>query len=226
VSYDLPVAPFFVGTVKSTDDPKGYGRIQVEVMGFSKAAIELPWMRIVQPYASAEDIGMVFLPEVGDEVLVLRGSQDAPHQLVCLGVLYNGKSKPPATLYDSAANTLKGVTTASGHTLLFDDDQEKISLYTKEETVSIVLDGKEKTITITASDKDIIIDAKGDVTVTAGGNANVEATKDATVKAKNITAEASAGMTIKGKTVNVEASNALTVKGKAVTVKGDSVKIN
>ena len=145
--------------------------------------------------------------------------------MVCIGVLYHSKNKPPAPLYDGDKNVKKGLTTTSGHTILFDDKDQKLSIFTKDEVTSIVLDHKKQTITITASKKDIMVEAKGKVTIKAK-DADVDLKGNATVKAKNITVTGKGPVKFTGKTLTIESKGALTIKGKAITVKGKPIKLN
>ncbi len=55
------------------------------------------WVRVASPMAGSNGRGMLFLPRVGDEVLVsfLEGDPDRP---VIVGSLYNGDNMPPYSL--------------------------------------------------------------------------------------------------------------------------------
>ena len=56
-------------TVKDVDDPKGWGRIRVQILGFEPGNDISPWCHACAPMAGSE-YGMYFLPNVGDEVWV------------------------------------------------------------------------------------------------------------------------------------------------------------
>lgn len=202
-----------LGKVVNLDDPDGLGRIQVELMGFSKAWTT-QWLRVIQTTASATG-GHLFLPELKSEVVVLRGFGDHVQGMIVLGALYNAEVKPKPTA-PWKTNDIKQIMTRSGHELTFDDTEgkEKILLQTGDKEQSIAFDMKEGTLTITGKteikiickDKAVSIEAK-DVTVKAAG--------DVTVSAKG-------AVTVKDcKTASVKASDSVTVTGgKSVTIDG------
>jgi phage baseplate assembly protein V len=83
--------------------------------------METEWCRVRKFYAG-NGYGAVFLPEVGDEVLVafIQGDMRQP---IILGGLYNGQDKPPAQR--SAISDQKMLRTKAGHVLLLDDSPGK-----------------------------------------------------------------------------------------------------
>ena len=89
------------------DDQTGekFGSVKVKfpwMRGDQGKEIESNWMRLVAPGAGASR-GMMFMPEVNDEVAVLfdRGS---PERGFVLGGLWNGKDATPVTM----ANLIEG----------------------------------------------------------------------------------------------------------------------
>ena len=211
----------YTARVVSTKDPDSLGRVQVALDGF-ETAIELPWIRLVGPYASKE-FGAFFLPEVDDEVILLQGDGDSLDQLLCLGSVYNGKHKPK-TPDDDGKNNIKEIRTRSGHAITLDDTdgEEKLSIHTPDKKLILEFDHKEGTITLT-SDKKVIVDvsdgeisvkckdaklnASGKITVKGDGDIKVEGSASIEVKASSsLKVESSAQVTVKGATVKVEGS--------------------
>ena len=94
----------FIATVKSTKDPMGLGRVQVELKDLDKP-VEMPWLRLIQSHAS-KGFGTVLLPEVGDMVAVLRGSGDRIASMFILGSIHDKKNKP-AIKDDDGKNNIK-----------------------------------------------------------------------------------------------------------------------
>lgn len=107
-----------VGVVTSVDDPDALARVKVRYPWLSDDA-ESPWARVVSPMAGAER-GMVFRPEVDDEVLVVFEHGDVRFPYV-LGAVWNGVGGPPAHRGADGANDIRMIRSRSGHEILFDD---------------------------------------------------------------------------------------------------------
>lgn len=205
----LPELPLLLfGTVVDTKDEAKLGRIQVKLTGFA-AEVALPWLRVLQPTASAL-FGSFFLPELNDEVAILRGAGNDPDSMVVLGALYNGKNKPFAPDADGK-NNLKEIRTRTGHALTFSDKEgeESITLASGDGKLSIVINQKEGSIAIT-TDKALTITSKEAITVDG----------------KDITVTASGKLGLKGDKVAIEGSSGVEIKdGSAVKVSGGKVQI-
>ncbi len=208
-----PPRVLYTAKVVSTKDPDGLHRVQVKLEGFSEE-IELPWVRLVGPYASNQ-FGYVWLPEVDDEVLVLQGQGEALDQMVCIGAVYNGKNKPVQTDSDGK-NNIKEIRTRSGHRITFDDTDgtEVITMMTAKEEHHMVWDVSAGSITFTGTKLFKIEIPDGDVEVNCT-NAKVTASK-------TIEAEGTDSVTVKSKEVTVKGDSKVTVQGGQVEVKGDS----
>jgi len=170
--------------VSDNVDPDDEARVKVSYPRFDQAMVS-EWARVAQPYAG-NGYGFVFVPEVGDEVLVafVQGDMRFP---IIVGGLYNGVDKPPTSPRDDRDQKL--IKTKGEHELLFDDTagSERVRLRTagghmadlddegKQVTVSstggntVVLDDNAKKITIeTAAGQSVVLDANsGKVTISA-----------------------------------------------------------
>jgi uncharacterized protein involved in type VI secretion and phage assembly len=156
------------GVVTNNIDFLGQGRVQVKVP--SRPSFE-PWARLCS-VGAASGRGLMWVPQIGDEVLVAFAENDASSAYV-LGGLWSLMNLPPLPLF---ADTLTkrvlktGLTEALGHKLEFDDAEQSITITTSTEqkismdplsieltnlagTVSIKLDNAEQAITITALNK-------------------------------------------------------------------------
>jgi len=177
------------GKVTDTRDPKKLGRVQVELEGFDRN-VALPWVRVLNPYAS-KGVGQVFLPEKGDEVVILQGSGNNLDQMVCIGSVYNGNLQPPYS-NDDGNNDKKVLKTRSGHELVFSDASgaESITLRTPDGKVSLELDHARGAVTIKSASEVKIecpsgkvsiqcatakVDASGTVDISGGGTVTVTA---------------------------------------------------
>jgi uncharacterized protein involved in type VI secretion and phage assembly len=167
------------------DDSGKEGRVKVQFPWFDNQ-METEWCRVRQFYAG-NGYGAVFVPEVGDEVLVafIHGDMRMP---IILGGLYNGQDKPPT--YRSSSQDQKMIRTKGQHELLFDDtpNQQRVRIKTKGGHVadlsdvdkkinlqssggqSVVIDDSSNKINIQTGACTIEIDASGTITLTGSTN--------------------------------------------------------
>jgi type VI secretion system secreted protein VgrG len=142
------------------------------------------WLRVAQLWAGLER-GQMFLPHVGDEVVVSFAEGDPSRPLV-VGSLYNGKRKPPYALPENQ-NTSAIKTIA--HDLTFDDSPgaEKVVLQSKKD-LEIVVGGdlriSVKGVAAVVAEGELKIESKGALTTTAGteltcGAANIKSSASA-----------------------------------------------
>ena len=178
---------------KVTDDPEHECRVTLRFPFFDGATAESDWCRVAQPYAG-NGYGAVFVPEVGDEVLVAFVHGDMRFPIV-LGGLYNGMDKPPTDRTASADQ--KMVRTKHGHQVVLDDSQGKEAIrITTAGGHELILDDAGGTVAVTGNGVKITLEDSGTVTV-QGTNVTVQGT-NVTVQGTNVT--------VKGSTVTVEAA--------------------
>lgn len=141
------------GEVTQNSDPEGLGRVKVKFPWYSDSN-ESAWARCATPM-SGSGIGIYFLPDVGDEVLVafVQGNFDDP---MVIGGLWNGTRRPPSTNADSL-NRLKLIKTKK-HTITLDETAGK-------EQVTIEDAGKSK-ITM-KFDGTVVVDAANNLELNA-----------------------------------------------------------
>ena len=212
-----PAPVLLFAEVLDTKDPDSLGRIQVKVYGYG-ADIKLPWLRYLQPYAS-NLMGVYFLPEKGDEVVVLCGSGSEPDGMVILGSVHNGKNKPKAP--DDGKNNLKQIFTRSGHLIGLNDEDGK-------EQIDIVASGEKVFIRLIKADGLVQIEADKDLKVKTGSSIAVDTDGTVTVNAaKAITVKSNDKVVVEAINVEVKASGKASVQGATVSVKADGqVEIN
>ncbi len=154
-----------IGTVVSTNDTAGQGRILVD----------LPWLEgRNQSYWAAQATlmtgggrGSWFMPEKGDEVLLAFDHCDVNHPYI-IGFLWNGVDKPP----ESDAQ-MRVIVTPGGHSLRFEDKpgSKKVILRTNDQ-FEICLDDAAKTITVKTPGKKLTMtldDNASSITLNGGG---------------------------------------------------------
>jgi phage baseplate assembly protein V len=156
-----------------TDDPEQECRVTLRFPFFDGATAESDWCRVAQPYAG-NGYGAVFVPEVGDEVLVAFVHGDMRFPIV-LGGLYNGADKPPT--HRTASLDQKMIRTKHGHQVVLDDSpgQEAIRIATAGGH-ELILDDAGGTVTVSGSGVKITLDDSGTVTV-QGSTVTVEASQ-------------------------------------------------
>lgn len=196
----------FIATVKSTKDPMGLGRVQVELKDLDKP-VEMPWIRMIHFHASKE-FGSMVLPEVGDMVAVLRGAGDRIGSMFILGSVYDKKNKP-AVKDEDGKNNIKQFQTRSKHTVEFSDEKgkEKITV-TSGKGAEIMIDDKDEKLTITIKGLSIEMDGKGKaITIKSDGDLKIDA--------KKIDVKGADGISMKGKEFKVKTDAALELKAGA-----------
>jgi uncharacterized protein involved in type VI secretion and phage assembly len=115
-----------VGIVEDNHDPSGMHRVKVRFPVDSD--VQSSWVRMTSPMAG-EGRGLVILPDVGTEVVMLYCYRSlAP---VIVGAVYNGGNDPPEPYHNDDGNNDRRVFwSRSGNMVDFDDtkDREKVGI--------------------------------------------------------------------------------------------------
>jgi uncharacterized protein involved in type VI secretion and phage assembly len=189
-----------IAIVTQNQDPEGLCRVKVSYPWHDKPRDSF-WARIATPMAG-NNRGAVFLPEVGDEVLVACEREDLRFPYV-LGALWNGKDKPPETNADGR-NDKRMIRSRKGHRLLFDDGRRG--------AVELALDDGKK---VRLDDDGISVDDG------KGNRLAIQSSSGA------LTIEAGGQLTLKGASVAIEASGQLRIKaGATLNLNGTMININ
>jgi uncharacterized protein involved in type VI secretion and phage assembly len=166
----------YTATVLDNRDREDLARVFVRLPGVADAGI---WARVATMMAG-RNRGTMFVPDVGDEVLVAFEGGDMRHPYV-IGALWNGKDKPPMSSADAA--TTRMIRSRSGVTFRIDD-----------KTTSLVIEtpGGQR-ITLDDSPGSVRIeDANGNSVTLATSGLTINASAKVTLNASNV--EVSAGM--------------------------------
>ncbi|ELY2018220.1 hypothetical protein SL053_002138 [Flavobacterium psychrophilum] len=107
-------------------DPKNNGRIRVQLLWQQTKNLRTPWLRVMTPDAGtsgavATNRGMVFIPEVGDHVMLGFRYND-PNRPFVIGSLFNGTIGAGG----SSNNNIKSIFTRTGSTITFDEGASSI----------------------------------------------------------------------------------------------------
>ena len=182
---DLAVAETQTARVTSNADPEGKGRVQVR-MNWQVGNMHTDWIRVMTPDGGggdnvASNRGFVFIPEVGDHVLVGFRHND-PNRPYVMGSLFNGITGGGG----GKGNSCKSITTRSGSTLALNDETGSVKL-ADPKTARLEMDGKGNTT----------LDSSQSVKITCG-KACVELYENGTIL-------------INGKQITVDATTAISV---------------
>lgn len=218
-----------VGIVTDNKDPENLGRVKVKIPILDNQNA-LDWARMTTLMAGKQR-GTLFLPEVGDEVLVAFQMGDIREPIV-IGSLWNSQDPPPPGKDEK--NNIRKITSRAGHEITMDDTQgdgkihlkskkgHQLEISEKNDTIKLqeqngqsmitIKGGSSNEIEVKSGTTKIVINNKGDVTI--------ESAKGIKIKSTQISIDASA-------TLDIHASAALNLKSDGmVTVKGSIVKIN
>lgn len=190
-----------IGIVTNNQDPDKMGRVKVKFPWLSDKD-ESHWARIATPMAGKK-IGIYFLPEVDDEVLVMFEHGDVRFPYI-IGALWNGKDVPPETNSDGK-NNIRLIKSRSGHTIRLNDEKgkETIEIIDKSQKNSIKIDTATNSITITAG-KDIKLSAPNGSIELDAKTIDIKSGSDTTITAgTGIDINAKLTMNIKGQFVNI-----------------------
>ena len=157
---NFPNAKLQEAIVVDNNDPKGTGRIRVK-MEWQQGSMRTPWLRVMTPDAgsSAEvgtNRGMVFIPEVGDHVLIGFRHND-PNRPIVVGSLFHGKNSSGG----GAKNKEKSLRSKTGNNITLDDSIGKGAVLINDAIGnSLTFDGSGNTVA-QAGDTNVINVGKG-----------------------------------------------------------------
>ncbi len=178
----------FEGIVTENHDPEGEGRVRLELPWYSGNEVT-GWCRVGQLYAG-NGYGSLFVPEVGDEVLVafVHGDMRLP---IVLGGLYNGLDRPSASRTSSVDQKL--IRTRAGHEIVLDDTPASGSVTIATQGGHVVtLDDANRAVTVTTAGGNVL--AMDD----AAGSVSVSATARITLEAPQVEITGSSSVTVRG----------------------------
>lgn len=178
MNVQTPYSDTQLAQVTDNADPEGMGRVRVQ-FGWQQEDSMTPWLRVMTPDAGGSSAvpknrGFVFIPEIGDQVMVgfMEGNPDAPF---VMGSVFHGKNGAGG----ETDNITKSITTRSGHTIEFNDEGEGTHILLRDPSGNeIFLDTVGKSIVISAPEtitlraRNINLDATQSISASAGENIN------------------------------------------------------
>lgn len=244
--FKAPMAFPEPATVTDNADPLNMGRVKVRYFWQDEDA-STNWMRVQGQSAGSSDVvkknrGMVFIPEIGDQVMVAfeQGNPDRPY---VTGSLFHRDNGGGA----ATDNNIKSITTRSGHTIEFDDTdgaekihirdnggsvitfdtQEKSLLISSMETLNLsaknVNIAAEENVTIGAQ-KDMNLSSEGNMQAVSKGELALQSDSDTSVSSKGaVSIEATSDATLSGANAIVEGKAAAELNGVQAKVNGSAM---
>jgi uncharacterized protein involved in type VI secretion and phage assembly len=197
-----------VGQVTNINDPDHSGKVKVRYPGLSDKD-ESNWGRLLS-MGGGSSRGSVFIPEVGDEVLVAFESGD-PRQPVILGGLYGSKSTIPEWTVKDGAVESRAFTSRLGHVMSMSDGETDADQF-----LLLQLAGKQHTIQLGKTAATFKVPSGVPLTIQAGDSqVAISDSGDITVKGVNITIQAQANLKLSGAQVSIEADSTLQMSANA-----------
>jgi uncharacterized protein involved in type VI secretion and phage assembly len=188
-----------IAVVTQNQDDEGQCRVKVRYPWYENPR-ESYWARLATPMAGA-DRGLVLIPEVGDEVLVVFEREDLRFPFI-LGALWNGQDKPPVA-NDDGKNDKRKLVSRKKHYLLFDDGSQGVVELAHEKGRKITFDDK-GIVVQDANGNEVSIDSSsGAMTLQAQGQLNITATSISIQATGTLELQAGATLTINGTLVSI-----------------------
>jgi len=157
-------------------DPDGQGRVRVSLPWApdTNGSRYEAWARLATMMAG-NDRGTWFVPDVGDEVLVIFEAGDARRPYV-IGSLWNGQDAPPESMDGGGDNHRKVIRSRNGVKITLDDTDgsETLRIETPGGQSIQLEDGPGKITAADSSGNSIVMESAG-VTVTSSAKVTINA---------------------------------------------------
>jgi uncharacterized protein involved in type VI secretion and phage assembly len=212
-------AGLVVGQVTNINDPNKTGRVKVRYPGLSEKD-ESAWARLLS-VGGGKARGNVWIPEVGDEVLVGFESGD-PRQPVVLGGLFGDKSSIPAWAVQDGKVSARGMTSRLGHVVNLSDGTDPATQF-----VMLQLAGEKHTFKLSKQQVDLEVPSGTPVNIKAGSTKIAFSQEGSiTIEGLDITIKATKNLSLEGVQGSFKASAQLALEGSAqATLKGAMVQV-
>jgi phage baseplate assembly protein V len=154
-----------VGVVTAVNDPDNLGRVQASLPAYGN--VETDWMPVLATGAGSKK-GLVALPDVGDQVLVLCLGED-PAEGIALGGLY-GTNAPPDWGVQGGTVRRYSFSTPGGQAIRLDDSGRLVRLENSDGSYIELSPGKVKL----HSQADLEVEAPGRSVVFRGNSVDFQ----------------------------------------------------
>lgn len=232
--------------VTNVTDPDKFNRVKCLPIG-SENAEETDWCYVMTP-AGGKERGIFWFPRV-DDLVVLAYLDDDPHRPLVIGSLWTTEVTPPYPIQDGkvldyAMRTPSKIellmhdedkkhkvtlTMPSGATLVFDDENQAVSLQDKDAKNALQMDLKGGAVAVSADQKLELNVGSGAAVITLekAGNITIKAKAKVAIEGANVESKATAGLTLEGATAELKGTTSLNMSATGTTaIKGLTVSIN
>ena len=237
----MPVAHAMLAEVTDNADPENLGRVQVQFAWQKNRNKTTNWIRVRSLDAGSSETvsknrGFVFVPEIGDQVMVDFELGDPCRPYVSGSMFHKNNGEG-----GNADNHIKTIVTRSGHTLEFNDDKNgDWGITLKDANKNIIhINSKEQTIEITApktislNAENIRLNAKEDINIVADGKLDMSIGKEGDLKFDKLKVDVNNSLDVLSKKyqnesdeISVVSNGKMTLNGKNTTkLKGKKVEI-
>lgn len=230
----IPVAHAMLAEVTDNADPENLGRVQVQFAWQKNKNKNTNWIRVRSLDAGSSNSvsknrGFVFVPEIGDQVMVDFELGDPCRPFVSGSMFHKNNGDGGNT-----DNHIKTIVTRSGHTIEFDDSEDStwgITIKDAEKN-TIHWNTKHKTIEIIAPLKVVVKSEEIDciaskcVKLESGDEIRLQAKNTLLINAKTISTNAEDKYSLDAKTIETiaESTSQQTTKGDMILFSKKEVK--
>ena len=218
-----------LGVVTNNDDPKGLGRVKVKIPSL-KDGEESAWARLVVP-GGGKKRGFQWLPEVGDEVLVLFEHEDI-HRPLVVGGLWSDKNPSPepskSCLGSKGEVNDHRLVSRTGMKLVIGDDS-------KDQAIAILNPGDDIYVKVSETDSLVEISSKGDVKIRTDGEVSIQSKGKLAIKGSEVEIKSDGKLALQGAQTQIKSNANMDIEAGAMmktqagaifTIKGALVQIN
>lgn len=179
------------------EDPLSLGRIKIKLPLINNQTDGI-WARMANLFAG-NNSGGYFIPDIGDEVVIgfMGNNLDNP---IVLGSLHNPIKN--AVINHNDNNAIKGIYTAGGSKMEWNDDKKSIEI-SNSKGDKVIISDDEKGISITDQNANQIRLNEDGIKINAERNIEITATNTLRIKATKIEIEASGMVDIKGSIIKL-----------------------
>ncbi|MBE5826549.1 MAG: hypothetical protein E7307_07920 [Butyrivibrio sp.] len=217
--------------VKNYDQDK-QGFVQVDINTRDYSENRLVWARMAFPYGGTK-WGDYFVPEIGDQVLVVFEQGNIERAFIIGAVPKNNSSFVKGAFDDK--NKIKRITTRNGNTITIIDnpegegDNDKITVYTSKSLHKVEIDNEKKRILISDKESENKIEMK-----TENGQMEIFAKQKLTIKVGDniklimngsngtVTLESNKLKISENDSAEIKANSRLTIEGGNASIQGNS----